>query len=156
MTNKFEVKAVIIKGIDIGGYIVAAEDDNTKTQEVNTSDIIKLAKTQKIVNAETVLDADTGEHVLSIDEGLINLERVKNTKGTKINILCRIVDESNKCTGYKVTDNSGKTYRLSNKKVWELAVNNFIDSVEAVVINNKKIIRSKGDFKLEDLPRVNA
>lgn len=154
MASNFEIKAVIINGLNVSGYLVSADDNPEKTQEVNVVDIIKLAKSKRITNAETILDVDSGEYVLSIDEGLSNIQKVRNTKGSTFNILCRIVDADDKCVGYKVTDNSGKTYRLSNRKLWDLAINNFVNDIEALIINNKKVIRSIGDNKLESLTRV--
>ena len=148
----YTVKSKIVHGVTVDGFVI--EDENGETRAKKTADVIKLARSEKISDAEAVLDSSTGVYVLSFNDSLQNLPTVRNTTDNMITILCRIVNSENKCVGYKVSDRHGKLYNLSLGKVWELALNEFVTGVRATVENNRKILRSVEPFRLGDIPVI--
>ena len=57
--------------------------------------------------------------------------------------------------GYKVTDETGKSYNISKDKVWDIARNKGFTNVSAAINNDYKILRGIG-IRLTDLPTVNV
>ena len=150
--NKYVVKAKIVQGITLTGFSI--ENQSGETKNLNLDDVINLAKSEQIDNAELLFNPDTSNYILCIDQGLINLPTIRNVKDAKITLLCRIVDNNDNCKGYKASNNAGSTYRLSIHKVWQLAVNNSVAGIKAYIKNGKKILESEEGFELSKLPKV--
>lgn len=140
-----------LDGIYTIGFTVRDSAGNTKM--VNVNDAIKLARCNALVNAKYVLDILSGEHLIKIED---NVDRQFKNSKIKLTLTCRLLDSKGNCVGYKATDNNGKRYNLSIRKTWELAFNHNVYGVKAILIGDKKTIKSIDDFKLETLPKIQS
>lgn len=156
MDGKYRIVSKVIKDIDIEGFIL--EDSDGKQQAVGMGDAVKLARAGRIDGAEAVLRTDTYAFSLLTDVDLSKMPTVRNVNNKELSLTYRIVDDTNRCLGYKAYDMNGKVYKLSINKAWSLAINHSIKDVTAIIIkqNDKyyRILRGTNDFKLSKLPRV--
>lgn len=152
MEEKFDIKAKIIQGITIAGYIIASADG--KKQKLSADDVIKLARSGKINKARTLLNAATGKYIIKIDGGLSSIPSIRNTGNQKLTIEEQIVDENNNCIGYKIKDNNGKISRVSISKTWRLAESDKINGFKAVIKNSHKVLVCTEEQKLSDIKCV--
>lgn len=150
--KKYTIVDKCFDGIRLVGMTI--ETDEHKTQYVDKHDIMKLARNGKIKDTECILDTDTGEYVIDYKNGLDTLDTTYKSN-TMLTPLCRMISRG-KCVGYKVRDNSGKSYKLSINKIWELAFNHSIVGVRAVIIGGNKVLLSDGDMELKNLPKTIA
>lgn len=148
----FKITEKVINGFKLDGFIL--EDDTGKRQPVSIDTVTKLARAGKILDAEAILDSDTGEYILHIEQKLGDIGTVRNVAGRELYLTARILDENDNCIGYKAKDHDGKDYKLSINKAWRLAINNSIHGVKAEIVNGYKIIISTERFRLEKLPKL--
>jgi hypothetical protein len=140
-------------GVLVIGYVISDEDGAEKS--AREEDVIKLCKTGDITNAKVI--NYNGVDNLILRDKLSSLEAVTRSKaGMKLSLRCRLLskdsDGNMKCVGYILEDESGKKHRTDINKTWSLAFNNHINGVEAVIINDRKILRSLQEDLLENLP----
>lgn len=149
---KYNVVNKCFDGIKIVGLTI--QNDEGKTKFVENSDIIKLARGNKIQDTECILDTDTGKYTIDYKKGLSSLDDTYKSSGT-FTPLCRIISKG-KCMGYKVRDNNGKSYKFSISKIWELAYNHSVVGVKAAIIGETKVLLSTDGMDLKNLPKTIA
>lgn len=147
--SRWEIIKKEISGIEVVAYTIKSEDDSTK--RVSIEDATLLARNGMITNASAKLNTVSGRYILDIDDSNL-VEENYNNKEDKLHIVCRLIDNENKCVGYKVKDDNGKSYKLSSSKTWELAEKQTIVGIKAVIKGNKRCLISTEDCVLEDLP----
>jgi len=152
MGNIYIIKSKVVKGINIEGFEIVSTDGIR--QIISNEDAIKLARSNKIENAYAVLNSDTGKYMIVFNNGLENLDSIRNTKGIKLRLVHRLVDKNNNCFGYKAIDNNGKSYKLSIGKTWELALSQSIIGIDAKIVHGVKVLKSTSDTSLADIPRI--
>jgi len=150
--DKWKIIKKEIKNLSISAIII--ENDAHETKRISLEDAITLARNDKLENAKARLNTVYGEYILDVDGGLESLESIYDNKGLNLTIICRMINSDNKCIGYKVKDDTGKTYKLSLNKIWDLASNKSINGIKAVINGDKKCIISTEDYKLSDLPVI--
>jgi hypothetical protein len=150
----YSITAKCYDKVDIHGFIVSDKDGNKRV--VKKQDAVKLARAGKFENAKTIIDTSVGEYIISIDGRYEGLDTTFKNSSLKLELICRLIDSNGKCIGYKARDNTGKTYNLSIGKTWELACNNNVVGVRAVINNNVKAIVSTEALKLDSLPKMNS
>ena len=150
--TKYKIISKVYSGIELIGFNLMCSDGSSKT--VKPDDDIKLARVGKLRGCEAILDTSTGSYVLYIDEGYDSIETsIKEDKVMQLS--CRLMDvDTNKCIGYKAIDKTGKTYRLSINKTWELASNGLIKGIKAKVYNKHKVLLSSDEIDLDKLPKL--
>jgi len=139
-----------IKGLLVSAIII--ENDSGESKRISLEDAITLARNEKIENAVAILDTSSGKYILDVNNGLTSLDTIYHNNGLNLTIICRLIDSNKKCIGYKVKDETGKTYKISLSKAWELALNNSIYGVKARINGKTKCIISTEDFKLSNIP----
>lgn len=142
----------VISGIEVEGFILKNSDGNTQT--VSLDDTIRLASTNKIDNAHVILNTDTAKYELVVDGGLLNLETIRNVNNTNIELTCRILNNNGHCIGYKARGENGKVYQLNIGRAWELASNNKIKNVRALIQKKAKIMIGVNGFTFDGLPSL--
>lgn len=126
-----------LAGLKVIGFNII--NSNNIKSYITYEDCLKLVRLSKITNATLLLDILTGEYILNVENGIDNLPIAEAI--TKYKILGRLIKD-NKCIGYNLTDKSGKTYKISIKKVWELASNGEIEGIRGIILNKHKVIKS--------------
>lgn len=150
--DKYSIVGIGFNGVDIVAYRIKYCDG--KEVNITVENAKSLAYQNKFDNAVICSDG-TYESILIYD-GIEKLNEIYIDDEYKIEITARVVDSNGVCTAYKVTDKSKKIYNITLDKVWELALNNCINRVEAVAINGVRTIISAGDSKfLNNLPEIN-
>lgn len=129
------------------------EDSGHNKQYLKYSDIVKLVRSNKIVNAKAIKDDSDGTYHVLVTNGYSSIDTIQQPNQEKLHIICRMM-ESGKCIGYKVKDDNGKIYKLSINKVWELIVQGMIDDLKTSFISNRKVILSTEKCNLANLPEV--
>lgn len=133
--QEYKIVDRYISGIETIGFIIEDENGNTKT--LKNSDIIKLILSNKISNAEVVLNDITNDYeVLLTDLSLDN----KKENSEDYSLTNRIVSTDNKLIGYIVKDKNGNKYKIDCNKAWKLAQNNKIKGIKACILANKKAL----------------
>lgn len=148
-TSKYNIVEKIMSGIEVVGFIVENSESKERTP-LKMSDVIKLARNNKFNNASALFDVVSGSYMISLDCSLKDLPVYIKDKDVKLKITSRILNSDGECTGYKVTDSSGKSYKLSSKKIWELAEQGRVENLEAKINNKSKILISN-DKSLEKM-----
>lgn len=162
---KYKIIKKFVKGIEIVGYVVIKttnQDGVETTQEeiLKTSDIINLCHRKLVENAELVLDSDTGEYDLYIED-FENIESFVSKPKQKDLILVGkqlITDENDKkqCVGYIVRDINGRQQKINSINAWKYAKNNCINNAKATIIGDKKVLISIGENSLDKIHRMNV
>lgn len=142
----------VVDLLDIIGYTI--KDQDNKLKFVNSLDVIRLARDSKIRNARAVMDIDTGQYILKVENGLENLNTVCKDTDSKLKITGRLMSDSGDCNGYTATDCDSNVLNLSINEAWELAVNNKIEDVEGIIYNGKKIIRGINNFTFANISKI--
>lgn len=151
MENSYKIVKKQFTGIDISDLVI--ENKEGKHKLISKQDAIKLARGNKIENAKAILDTDSGEYLIDIENGLSSLETISKGNSLTLELKARLIVD-NKCVGYKAEDIKGKTYTLSIEKVWELAEQGSVKGIQAKIINNKKSLISTDEVKLDNLPKI--
>jgi len=147
---KYRIIKKQLNGIEIQRFILESIDDG-KQAAVSLEDTVKLARVGKLLGVTPLLDLTTGEYIINFNGTLKNIQEHNSIR---LRLLCRLVDITGKCIGYKAQDNSNKTYKISINKAWELAIHNSVINVVGKVINNKKVLLGINDFSLSQLPTM--
>ncbi len=148
----YKIDKKVVNGIEVDGFVL--KNKNGTNQLISLDDAIKLARSGKIENAHAVLNTETAKYEISIDGGLSKLETIRNANDTHIELTCRIIDSNGNCIGYKAHGGNGNYYQLSIERAWELASNNKIKNVKAMVQKNIKIMIGTNGFAFSMLPVV--
>ena len=151
MDNTYTIIQKQFNGLKIESVVI--ENDEGKKKLISIDDAVKLARKGAIKNAKALLDTDSGEYILAIENGLTSIENLDKSKNLLLSLKARLIVDS-KCVGYKAEDTKGKTYTLSIEKVWQLAEQGSIKGIQAKIINNKKALVSTNELQLKDLPRI--
>lgn len=149
-SNQYKVVAKEVKGVEISGVTIENKDGNRKN--VSISDAIKLARSEKLVNASAVFDVVNGKYLISVENGINNLENSDRTKGLKLTLLGRMIGTDGNCIGYKAQDGKGKVYRLSISKIWDLAEQGSVVGIKAKLSNKGRVLESTDECNLQELP----
>ena len=147
---KYKIVGKEYSGIEISSFVI--ENESGQIKSISLNDIVKLIRGDKILNAKCILDTDTGNYVVSINDGLDKLKEMPKNN-TSLTVTARLFD-NDKCVGYKVCDKNGKNYKLSILKVWELASQGCINNIKAKIINNNKVLISTDDLDISTLPII--
>ena len=150
--DKFVIKRKVVKGLEIESFILEL---NGKEQKVPVKEAIKLAKSGRILSAEALLDIDNKNYILYVENGTANISSEDTDNNPKLEALGRVINNNNKCIGYKVKDTSGKEYTLSIQKTWELASIGCINGIKAGVTNGIKTLLSTESLRLCDISVIN-
>lgn len=148
--DEYKIQKKVVNGIEIEGFILT--NNNGTNQIISLSDTIKLARSGKISNAHAILNTDTAKYELVVDSGLKSLETVRNANDTHIELTCRIINSENKCIGYKAHGGNGNYYQLNTDRAWELASNDKILNVRALIQGKTKILLGINGFRFSALP----
>lgn len=138
--KEFRIVGKYIQGLSITGYMVE-NIETSKKKLLKTADVIKLAEANKIYDAN--VEEFDGKKYLYIKQDINTIEDIENSKNN-MEIIYRILDKSNMCIGYMCKDNNGKSYKISRNKAWELAYNNSIKNVKAIVCKGIKALQGNG------------
>lgn len=150
MSKQYTITKKMIKGIEINGFIV--ESDNGEEQKLSYKDVITLAKGGSVTNAEVIR---YNEHmILCITNGMTNIPENEVDESSIFDIVSKIIDDSDKVVGYNIVDNKGKSYKVSSKKVWELAISGRARNISAKIYKNKKVLISEKEGFLDNLSKV--
>lgn len=147
---KYSITEKYINGVDITKFAIETLDGYKRTA-VSYEDTVKLAKSGKISNIGTVFDITTDTYILDYRG---KLKEIPIHKQAEFTLSGRVINQENKCIGYRVTDCNGKVYKLSINKTWELAAIGSVKNIKAKFIGNKKVLVGIQDFKLSDLPKI--
>ena len=147
--SQYTIIAKKLHGINIQGFLI--EDDEHNEKVISYDECAKLARIDKISNAKMILDVTNGEYILSVDGGYTGLETLHSEYKYKAS--GRLI-KNNKCVGYTLVDNSGKSYKISINKVWELASNNEIENLKGVIINKHKILKGAVPDFIQSINRM--
>lgn len=150
---KYTVVEKDMNGIEIVGYTIESPTGNRKT--LRTDDIIKLARGNKLSNANALLDTSCGKYILSFDNSLESMKRHIRSDNLEISILGRIIN-NNKCIGYKAVDNNGKKYNLTISRTWALVEQGVVKGLIAKINGTNKVLIGTDECVLEDLPKNNT
>lgn len=93
--------------------------------------------------------------VLNMRTGEVRNIQATGVKSVNTMVVVARMVASQRVVGYIVKDASGKQYRLSKDKVWELARSKRITNVSAELNGLSKILRGEGIY-LNKLPTVNV
>ena len=130
-------------GIDVIAFIVEYTNGIRKT--LRKDDVIKLAKMNKIENAGVVLDVDTNEFRLVLEDDNIDCVDLISSR-SKFKFKGRVIkDDEQGAVGIKIEDKAQNEYTVSLQKAWELALYSSIDIIKARIINGKKYISYEDD-----------
>lgn len=152
---RYTICAKCFDELKLIGFRVVDDDSNSRILKYD--DVVKLARGDKIENAGYYYDTTIGSYILDIFDGLESLDTEFKNSDVELTLKCRIIDsKSKKCIGYKADDKSGKSYKLSIGKTWELAYNHRIIGVEAKIIGNSKVLKSSTENMLEQLPKLDT
>jgi hypothetical protein len=152
-SNQYTVINKCFDNINLIGFTIQSEEGTKKL--IKPEDVVKLARGNRLTNAEFMLDTTSGEYIARIENGVTNLPTIYKNSDLKLTLICRLIDSSGKCIGYKARDNTGKAYKLSINKTWELACNNNIEGVAGRIACDKKILVSDNEHSLKELPKLN-
>lgn len=147
---KYNVIEKYINGVDITKFAIETLD-GTKRTTVSYDDTVKLARSGKLSNIGSIIDITKGDYILDYNG---HLNEIPIHKQAEFTIKGRVINQENKCVGYKVTDCNGKVYKLSINKTWELAAIGSVKNIKAKFIGNKKVLVGLQDFKLSDIPKI--
>jgi len=155
--RKFRIVKKCIDGIQISGYLITDEENNERL--LKEDDVVTLCRNNMVENAEAILDADTCEYVININNGLDSLDTMyANKRNMGLKLVYRIIstkeDGKSLVLGYIAQDKKGKTHKISSNKAWLLASNNNIDNVRALIIDNKKVLKSIDGLILSQIPEM--
>jgi len=139
-----------MQGLKIVRFTVEKLADG-KSTSASVEDIIKLARLNKVEGISALIDIVNQEYILDYKG---NLRNIPIHKSAELRLVCRIIDGNQECIGYKASDSSGKTYKLSINKTWELASINCINDVKAKIISNRKALIGVNGFSISSLPRL--
>lgn len=147
---KYNIIDKHISGLEITKFTLESIEDK-KQASVSYEDVLKLARVGKLGNAKALLDITSGNYILDCDE---QLKDMVIHKGIILKLNCRIMS-NNKCVGYKAQDANGKNYKVSINKIWDMAITDAVENVEAKIIDNKKVLVGKNGFRFSSLPKIN-
>lgn len=150
--KRYRIVKKRFKGLEISEFTFL-DIDNNIYKKASAEDTIKIVESGVVENAEVLFNASSGEHILSIKDGVDSLESEDRSRGIKLELTARIIKD-NKCIQYKARDSAGKTYKLSIEKVWELAEQGSIFGVIGKVSGNRKVLLSTEDFDLKSLAKI--
>ena len=110
------------------------QNENGDIEEFNFNQLLNLIASDNVSNAHNIL-SDDNDIIIWTDDDIDEQEQK-----CKYTIVDKIKDGEN-IVGFKVQDNdTQKVLNLSHKKVWELAANRLVESCEAKMNNEEKII----------------
>ena len=147
---------IINKGYDgilIDSYTI--ENDKGQHKTLSVEETIRLARNNKLSNAKAILNSHTGEYILSIDGGVLNLPEKDRTNGVVLQLTARIMNKG-ECIGYKVTNGLGKYSKYSLEKTWDSAEKGIIPGLEAKVIGHCKVLLGSELVNLSSLPKIDG
>lgn len=150
---KYTIVEKEFNGIEIDKLII--ENNLGQRKKVKMSDMVKLARADKLNNARAILDIDTGEYILDVENGLGSLAESDRSNNLSLELTARII-EDNKCIGFKAVDSKGKAYKLTIDKIWILAEQGSVNGIIGKYIGDNKVLLSTDDKKLMDLPKLNV
>lgn len=151
--EKYKIVGKEFSGIEIISMVI--ENSDGKTKKISMSDIVKLARSDKLSNAHSLFNYINGDYVISFDDTLENIKNIDRSSGIHLSITARII-QNDKCIGYKAIDDKNKTYKLSIEKVWELAEKGSINGITAKIVGTHKVLLSSESVKLKDMPIVRS
>lgn len=143
----FTITGRYIQSFEVVGYF-AIDNKNNKERLLKTQDVIKLAKLSKI-DAEYIKLDDKEYLYIAPDKKIKDIFESR----TKMDIVYRIVDSTDKVTGYSCKDENNRSYKVSPEQLWELAYNGAVNNAKAVICGNDKAILGK-EISLIDLPKI--
>lgn len=163
---KYRIIKKFVKGIEIVGYVVVKktlQDDGSILEQeeiLKTSDILSLCNRKLVENAELILDSDTAEYDIYIEDFETLETVVSKPKQKDLNLVGKQIitneDGKKQCIGYIVKDSNGRQQKINSLNAWKYAKNNCINNVRATIINNKKALISVGEQPLDKLHRMNV
>lgn len=131
--------------------IIAIQDTDGNVKNIKYSSAVKLAQTNELENGHAILDISTGDYILGVDGGINNIPDIEPVH---VRLAGRIMEEG-KCIGYKVVDNTGKKFRLSSQKVWDLAEQGAVVGVTAKLNGENKVLIDSDICSFRELPELN-
>lgn len=146
--NKYKIVAKEYSGIEVNKFVI--ERDDNKRKSISIEDTIRLARNNKLENAEAIYNSYTEDYTLCIDGGISNLP----VKTTGEYVVSARIMEGSRCIAYRITDSNGKHFKLDLDKVFDEIANNSIQGLDAKIINGYKVISSLGTIELNKLPKI--
>jgi hypothetical protein len=122
--------------------------------------LLKMMDIHELIRRELIqgcsLIEDNGQTYIKSTQNKIAslplINRENGLNGMKFTVTGRVYSNG-ALIGYTATDESGKLYRLSKDKVWDIARYGGFTNVSASVCGNKKVLRGLG-IRLRDLPEI--
>lgn len=148
MDKEYRIVAKLFEVITFIGYVI--EDNEGNRVSYGEANIKKLIRKGFIKNAKLVLNADTGQYDIIVDN-YDSLGIVKNISEEKYTLVCRIVGADNKCIGYKVCNSNNEIKKVKIKTIWKLAVDGKISNVRAYILKDMLVLEGTNGFKLSEL-----
>lgn len=138
------VKKIVLDRLDKKAYEIS---DGEHTKMVVTKDILKIIKKGEVENTQII------DGTVCFIGGMQDIEIVTQYSNKQFTLLNRLVNEDNKCIGYKVKDGNGRVLRVSLNKAWELAKLQALTDVDAKIISGIKSLIGVGDLRLSEVAK---
>ncbi len=158
----YKIVGRYMDGVQVIGYQLM--DSNGNSIRAKKSDVERLADEGFVENCRVIeyngVNYIKGVGIRISELPVMNLRtgEIKNSQAGDTDSIAKLVITTrlmrgNSVVGYMVKDASGKQYRLSKEKVWQLAREKAISNAMAQVSGQQKILRGVG-IELRDLPAI--
>lgn len=140
-------------GIVIDSYTI--ENSKGQQKSLSVDETIRLARNDKLSNAKAILNSHTGEYILAVDGGVLNLPDKDRTNGLALQLVARVMN-NDQCIGYKITNGLGKYSKYTAEKVWDMAERGAIPGLEAKIVGHCKVLIGSELVNLSNLPKIDG
>ena len=149
-TRKYRIIKKQTDGIEIKRFIVEYIAEK-KQAAINPDELINLVKAKKVESVDAYWDADNSQYILNFNGTLSSIEEYRSGN---FELQCRIIGKDGKCIGYKARNESGKVFKITTAKAWDLANKGCIVGIAGKIISNKKCLIGDDEHKLSLLPKL--
>lgn len=156
----YEVVGRYNRNYEVVGFCVKDEQENM--HQHSKEHIIKLAKQGCISNMK-VESLNGKDYLIGVGQRISELPildaRTNKPIGNQnddasetLKAIGKIIEDG-ELKGLVVQSNDGKTYRISKKKAWELAISHLLSNIKAQISNGVKVITGDG-YTISELPII--